>query len=126
MQRLPVPLIHSPDAGLLQERGSTLADALSFLPGTTRCPQLPRASCPVRACPPPGPLPPLPPEMAAVLSLGDRALEVGCTPLDLTPWRPVACVVSGVRHRPQFVRLLACREPAAVITGDWAELPRRS
>lgn len=104
--------------------GTTHPCRFSVLPARQPCPPLPRASGPVRALPSSRAPPPLPPEMAAVLSL------------ETEPWRLAAFTrpdslearrLRGLwcEARPHFVRLLAHGEPRAVTAGGrWAELPR--
>lgn len=104
--------------------GTTHPCRFSVLPARQPCPPLPRASGPVRALPSSRAPPPLPPEMAVVLSL------------ETEPWRLAAFTrpdslearrLRGLwcEARPHFVRLLVHREPRAVTAGGrWAELPR--
>ena len=131
MQRAPGPPVHSPDADFLQGRPSpmlqwvppTVADSLSFLPGTH-----------VHHCPEP-----LAPESPALLQGPSRHCPLRWLRFchwETKPWRLAAFTQPDsleARHlcsvwceaRPHFVQLLACREPRAVtVGGRWAELPR--
>ena len=108
---------------MLQWVPPTVADSLSFLPGThaRRCPE------------------PLAPESPALLQGPSRPCPLGWLRFccwETEPWRLAALTqpdsleahhLCGVwcEARPRFAQLLACREPGAVtVGGRWAELPR--
>ena len=120
----PLLMPTSPAAPTHAGVGTTHPCRFSVLPARQPCPPLPRASGPVRALPSSRAPPPLPPEMAAVLSLETEPWRLAAfSRPDSLEARRLRCL--WCEARPHFVRLLARGEPRAVTAGGRrAELPR--